>query len=77
MNRPNLNLVGNNRKATRVSSSNSVGHSIVVVAAVLVVVVHEVHLHRGFLSVKRVLRSRTRGGVCPMELSMAEDKPAV
>ena len=77
MNRPNLNLVGNNCKARGVSSSNSVGHSIVVVAAVLVVVVHEVHLHCGLLSVKRVLGSRTRGGVCPMELSMAEDKPAV
>ena len=77
MNRPNLNLVGNNCKATGVSSSNSMGHSIVVVAAVLVVVVHEVHLHRGFLSVERVLGSRTRGGVCPMELSMAEDIPAV
>ena len=77
MKRPNLNLVGKNCKARGVSSSNSMGHSIVVVAAVLVVVVHEVHLHGGFLSVKRVLGSRTRGGVCPMELSMAEDIPAV
>ena len=77
MNRTNLNLEGNNCKARGVSSSNSMGHSIVVVAAVLVVVVHEVHLHRGFLSVERVLGSRTRGGVCPMELSMAEDIPAV